>query len=448
MKRAALAPMTYQGALDYLNSFTDYEKLSSIRIEPFTLERIERLLLLLGQPHRRGKVFHVAGTKGKGSTAAMLASVLQAQGYRTGFFTSPHLHSFLERIRVDGRMITEDELVSQVERLVPLVEELDRDRTLGPFTTFELTTALAFLHFAGHEAEYQVIEVGLGGRLDATNVVSPLLVVVTSISVDHTAILGSTLTEVAREKAGIIKPGSVVVSAPQSPEAEDVIRTTCREQGARLIMVGHDLSYRRLDANLEGQRVEVNTRHGKHVLKIPLLGKFQCENAAIAVAAIEEARLLGVQVSPESLTAGVERVSWPGRMQIIKRDPLILVDGAHNVHSASVLRDTIREDMTFEKCILVLGTSVDKDISGIARELGPLADVLVATRSVHPRSTPPAVIAEAFDPLCKDRRLAGDVSSAIELALSLASPADLVLVTGSLFVVAEALEWAAGALYH
>lgn len=437
--------MNYQGALEYINSFTDYEKLTSMRLEPFDLGRIERLLARLGDPHLTGRVFHVAGTKGKGSTAAMIASVLGAQGYRTGLFSSPHLHSFRERIRVNGQPILESDLVALLQKVRPLVEEMHRDGALGCITTFELTTLLAFLYFSEKEVDFQVIEVGLGGRLDATNVVRPLVAVITSISLDHTSILGTTLWQIAMEKAGIIKPGTVVVTAPQEPEAEEVIRLACNERGARLVMLGKDVCWLRQSASLEGQTFLVRTPKADYRLRIPLLGQFQCENAALAVSAIEEARSLGIEISPRSTAQGLAKVSWPGRMHVLQHQPLLLADGAHNVHSAAVLRETIKQDLPYHRCILVLGVSIDKDTAGIVREFNPLADAVVATRSRHPRSAPPEVIAREFGFLEKESRIAGDVPGAIETALELASPDDLVLVTGSLFVVAEALEWAGAA---
>lgn len=437
--------MNYQGALEYINSFTDYEKLTSMRLEPFDLERIERLLVRLGNPHLVGRVFHVAGTKGKGSTAAMIASVLGAQGYRTGLFSSPHLHSFRERIRVNGQPIPQSDLVALLQKVRPLVEDMHRDGGLGRITTFELTTLLAFLYFSAKEVNFQVIEVGLGGRLDATNVVRPLVAVITSISLDHTSILGTTLRQVAMEKAGIIKPGTVVVAAPQEPEAEEVIRLACNERGARLVMLGKDVCWLRQSASLDGQTILVRTPKADYRLRIPLLGKFQCENAALAVSAVEEARALGIEISPRSTAQGLAKVSWPGRMHVLQHRPLLLADGAHNVHSAAVLRETIKEDLPYHRCILVLGVSIDKDTTGIVREFNPLADAVVATRSRHPRSAPPEMMAREFASLGKECRIAGEVPTAIETALELASPDDLVLVTGSLFVVAEALEWAGAA---
>lgn len=434
--------MDYQGALQYINSFADYEKLTPPRAEPFKLGRIQWLLAASGNPHLKTPTFHVAGTKGKGSTAAMVASILQAQGYRVGLFTSPHLHSFRERIRVDSQPISQEEMAALVERGRPQVEALQREGSLGRVTTFELLTLLAFLHFAASEVDFQVVEVGLGGRLDTTNVVKPLLAILTSISLDHTAVLGPTLRQVAAEKAGIIKPGSVVVSAPQASEVEEVVRRTCREQGARLVMLGEDVRYHRLAADLEGQSLCVETHRGESRLWIPLLGSFQCENAALAVAAAEEARSLGVQLTPEAIAQGLRQVSWPGRMQVLRRRSLLVVDGAHNVYSATVLRQTIQEDLTFRRCILVVGVSQDKDIPGIAQALGPLADAVVATQSHHPRASPSALVAREFAHLERETRLAPDVPSALAAALELASGDDLVLVTGSLFVVAEALEWA------
>ena len=434
--------MNYQWALEYINSFTDFEKIASLRIEPFDLTRIQQLLEAVGSPHLHDRVFHIAGTKGKGSTAAMLSSILQVEGYRTGLFTSPHLHSFRERIRLDGHPISQKDLTALVERAQPLVDKLHADGSLGQITTFELTTLLAFLYFDNARAEALVIEAGLGGRLDATNVVAPVLAMITSISLDHTSILGTSIRQVASEKAGIIKPGGTVVSGSQPPEAAEIIRQTCRERGAKLIVVGRDVGWRRISTSMDGQTVHVRTAAGDFHFQIPLLGKFQCENAALVMAAVQEARSLGVEISPRSVAQGFRQVSWPGRMQILQREPLVLVDGAHNVHSAAVLRDTIREDLPFRRCILVMGTSVDKDLPGMAGELAPLADTVIATRSQHPRSADPALVAGEFQALGKEVRTAPDTASAIGAALDMASSTDLILVTGSLFIVAEALEWA------
>ncbi len=434
--------LDYRGAIEYINSFTDFEKLASLQIEPFDLTRIERLLDAVGNPHLHGVTFHVAGTKGKGSTSAMLASVLHSEGYRTGLFTSPHLHSFRERIRIDGRPIPERDLCSLVDRARPLVEDMHREGSLGRITTFEITTLIAFIYFDEAGASYRVIETGLGGRLDSTNVVKPLLAILTSISLDHTSVLGSTLRQVAVEKAGIIKTGSTVISAPQPPEAAEVIRQTCHERGARLVQLGEDVNWRRMSASPAGQVIEVRTSRGDYRIEIPLLGRFQCENAVLVLASCQEARALGVGLSPRSVLQGLKQVTWPGRMQILQTDPLVVVDGAHNVNSAGVLRDTVKEDLPFRRCVLVIGTSVDKDIAGIARELVPLADNVIATRSHHPRSASPETVAEAFRVLGKEVRIAGDTPSAMEEALDLAAPDDLVLVTGSLFVVAETLAWA------
>jgi dihydrofolate synthase/folylpolyglutamate synthase len=434
--------MKYQEALDYLNSFTDYEKLASSRVGPFDLGRVQSLLARLGNPHLVPRTVHVAGTKGKGSTAAMIASILQAAGYVTGLFTSPHLHCFRERIQVDGEPISESELVAHLERVRPLVEEMHREDGLGRITTFELTALLAFSHFAAKGVEFQVVEVGLGGRLDATNVVVPLVAVITSISLDHTGILGDNLAQIAEEKAGIIKPGCVTVSSSQEPVVEEVLRRTSRQRGARLVMVGQDVPWTRLSADLEGQTLLVRAHSGDYRLGIPLLGEFQCENASLAVAAVEEARSLGVEVSPGSVAEGLRRVSWPGRMQVVGREPLVLLDGAHNVHSAACLREAVRQDFVFRRVILVVGTSLDKDLVGIARELAPLADQVIATRSRHPRAAAPQVLADVFSRSGRRARTTADVTTALSQACRLAGRQDLILVTGSLFVVAEALEWA------
>lgn len=365
--------MDLQQALDYIYSFIDYER------EPrphdavhYDLRRVDELLSRLGNPHRRARTVHVAGTKGKGSVAAMIASALTASGYTTGLFTSPHLHIFNERIRVDDKLISDQELVTLVERLKAEVEVVNQKATYGRLTTFELITALGFAYFQLKGADFQVIEVGLGGRLDATNVVQPDVCVITSISLDHTEVLGNTLTAIATEKAGIIKPGSVVVVSPQVDEAAKVIEETCRACGAALVRVGSDVTWQSLGFDASRQSLKVQGRLASYELSIPLLGQYQLENAATAVAALEVLADKGFHVSRDSITDGLAQVCWPGRLQILSRHPLVVVDGAHNPYSAGKLRQALEQYFDFERAILIFGASADKDVAGIIAELVPL----------------------------------------------------------------------------
>jgi dihydrofolate synthase/folylpolyglutamate synthase len=439
-----MAPMKYQAALSYILSFTDYEKLPAFLYTAanFDLRRMEELLDRLGNPHLTSPAIHVAGTKGKGSTAAMIASALSVAGYRTGLYTSPHLHTFRERISIDGEMIAEEEFSSLAERLQPEIDEVNRRRNYGEITTFEILTALAFAFFRERRVDFQVLEVGLGGRLDATNVVNPQLAVITSISMDHAEVLGDSLARIAMEKAGIIKHGALVVSAPQPVEADLVIDEVCRDNMASLIAVGRDITWEKLTSDLIGQSFQVTGKAGSYQLTIPLLGEHQLANATIAVAALE-----ALAIGADDIARGLARVQWPGRLEILGHEPLFLVDGAHNADSARRLRETIEEYFTFDRVILIVGASSDKDIAGIAGELAPISSLAIVARSRHPRALAPGSLLKEFERQGARGELAESVSSAVERALEIAIPGDLICATGSLFVAAEAREYIKGIPY-
>jgi dihydrofolate synthase/folylpolyglutamate synthase len=430
-----------QQALDYIYSFIDYEKEPRPR-DPvaYDLRRMYQLLARLGDPQRKARSVHIAGTKGKGSVAAMVASVLTSAGYATGLFTSPHLSDFNERIRIDDRLIADDEIVALVDRIRPEVEAVNQKATYGRLTTFELMTAMAFDYFGLKGADFQVIEVGLGGRLDATNVIKPEISIITSISYDHMEVLGDTLTEIATEKAGIIKPRGIVVSAPQVEEAERVIDRACLDAGARLIKVGRDVAWQALGFDLSRQLFRVAGRLGSYDLCIPLLGQHQLQNAATAVAALEVLAEKGFNISGDSITAGLARVRWPGRLQVLSRHPLLVVDGAHNTDSARKLRQALKQYFDYERAILIIGLSSDKDVDGIVLELAPAFDKVIVTHSTHPRAMAAAAVADGFRRHGVETLTADDIAAALPLALSLAGEKGLVCVTGSLFVAAGAIE--------
>jgi dihydrofolate synthase/folylpolyglutamate synthase len=435
---------SYQEALDYIYSFVDQEKLQPDKYEPrrFDLTNMRTLLAKLGDPHRRLRAIHVAGTKGKGSTCAMTASVLQAAGYRVGLFTQPHLHTFRERIQINGQLITEQEMVALLEKLRPLIERLPDP------STFEIMTAMAFEYFAEQEVDFAVIETGLGGRLDTTNVIEPLVSVITSISYDHTYILGDTLEEIAGEKAGIIKEGTPVVCAPQQPEAERVILATCEERHAPLTLVGRDWEWTRDEVDTEGQSLLVKCnvldepglvpRGSTQEFRIPLLGRYQLINATTSIATLDQLFRQGLDLSLEDVRLGLSSTRWPGRLEILSREPLLVVDGAHNVDSMQRSMTALEENLAFDRLIVVAGFSADKDIPGMMRELVARADEVILTRSAHPRAADPERIAAQVGETRAAVNVANDVAPALWEALEHSTPRDLVCVTGSLFVVAEA----------
>lgn len=438
--------MDYLDALQYLYQLTDYEQLpgQAYRAANFDLRRVEQLLEGLGNPHRGPKTVHIAGTKGKGSTAAMIASVLSEAGYRTGLFTSPHLHTFRERIRVGDALISEEAVARGVSHMAPIVEEVNHTGQFGRLTTFELIVALAFSYFQQQEVQVQVMEVGLGGRLDATNVVTPDLCLVTSLSLDHTEVLGETLEQIAREKAGIIKPFAPVVTAPQAPEALAVLREVCQREGTELTEVERELTWRERVVSPKGQSFTLQTPRSSYELRLPLLGAFQMENAALAVAGLELLASRGLAIPPEAVARGLCRVRWPGRLQVLSRQPLLMVDGAHNPYSAQKLLEAVEHTFSFDRLILIVGTSQDKDMPGIAAALAPRAWRVIAARSRHPRAASASGVAEAFAGLGVETQIVDDPGQAVERAKELAGPGDLICATGSLFLVAEVIQHVEG----
>jgi len=432
--------MSYEAALDYVLSFADYERESRSAVI-FDLRRMGMLLERLGSPEAEAMPIQVAGTKGKGSTAAMIASVLTRAGYKTGLYTSPHLLSFTERIQVDGVPIAEGEFARLVELMKPEVEAVNKFGAFGELTTFELLTTLAFLYFREKGVDFQVLETGLGGRLDATNVVKPGVSVITSISYDHMEVLGNTLTQIATEKAGIIKPGSIVVTSPQFPEAMAVMEGVCRERGVRLVKVGSDVTWGRGAFSSEGQSFQVKGLRNRYNLSLSLLGEHQLENAATALAAVELLGDLGMTVSAKSIAAGLAQVHWPGRLQVLRRKPWFIVDCAHNAYSAKRLAEALREYFDFDRAVLILGVSSDKDLSGIVAELTPLSNIAIVTHTHHPRALEPAMLAAQFSKRGITPEVVENVTSAVDLALERAKPEDLICATGSIFVVAEVIEY-------
>jgi len=439
-----LPVLTYEQALRTIFERTNYERKTDIPYPErvWRLERVEELLEALGNPHRAFRSVHVAGTKGKGSTTAMIEAVLRQAGHRTGMFTSPHLHTFRERIRIGGELIPEGDLASLVERMAPIL------RARPELTVFEIITALAMGYFAEQKVDFGVFEVGMGGRLDATNVLQPVVAVITSISLDHTRVLGETLEAVAREKAGIIKPGIPTVTAPQRPEAMRVILDTCQERDAPAQVVGVDWHWRIVAADHSGQTLTVY--HSGHEnapeypdLRIPLLGAHQLENACTAVAAIHVLRQQGVSIGEEALRRGLRNVHWPGRMEILGTRPLVVVDGAHNPYSAGRLLEALAEYLTYRRVILVYGAGITHNPQGQLAVLLPAVHAAYFTQAHHAKATPPEKLQAMASALGQEALTTGSVREALKLALDAAEEDDLVLVTGSLFVVAEAREaWA------
>jgi dihydrofolate synthase/folylpolyglutamate synthase len=443
----------YNAALDYIYSFVDYSLSRNFRYAPekFDLGRMRQFMEALGNPQQAYPSIHIAGTKGKGSVAAMCASVLQAQGYRVGMYTSPHLHDFAERILLGGQPIPHADLAALVEEIKPVVASIPN------LTTFEITTALAFLYYARQKVEAAVIEVGLGGRLDATNVIVPVVSVITSLSFDHMNVLGNTLAAIAGEKAGIIKEGIPVVLAPQREEARLVVARVAAEKHAPLIELGKDYFYADVSHSLEGQTIQVWPAADQPLvdayidsgglqdweplrLNIPLLGYHQVQNAATAYVALQRFRENALPIGDAAIREGFARVFWPGRFEILQRYPPVVIDSAHNRDSALRLRLALDDYFPECKAVMVFGASEDKDVKGMFDELLPRIQQVVATRSIHPRAMDPELIVELAHQHGRPAKIIDEISAALEEAIRLAGGEELVLITGSLFVAAGARE--------
>lgn len=431
-------PQEYQRTLDFLYSFVDYSLTRNLRFsaEKFDLSRMAELLAWLGNPHQQYSVIHVAGTKGKGSTAAMIAAVLQAAGYKTGFYISPHLEDFCERIQINRQNIPAPRLVEVVEKLKPAVQQIER------LTTFELTTAAGFLYFAEEKVDIAVVEVGLGGRLDATNLVTPLVSVITSISLDHTKVLGDTLEKIAAEKAGIIKPGRPVVSSPQKPEAMRVIERIAAERNAPLIISDQAYSAEVIERTLANQKLRVIPQqaqdHTDFEISLPLLGDHQIENTLTALCALDVIKNNGWQLERTAIQRGFSQVKWEGRFEILNLQPPIVVDAAHNRYSALKLIETVNQYFPKHRLILVFGASDDKDIPGMFSELLPRADEVIFTQSIHPRSYHAERLVELASGYSLPKMVYLPLEEALEQAINRLTSDSILLVTGSIFVAAGA----------
>ena len=437
-------PLDYESALERVMSLADFERSThSPGHSSFHLERMGLLLEYLGDPHLAAPAAHIAGTDGKGSTAAMVTSILTAAGYRAGLYTSPHLHSLVERIRVGGEPISRTGLAALVDRAWPAVEWVAGNGPYGEPSTFDFLTALAFVHFRDVGVDFQVIEVGLGGRLDATNVVRPSVCAITRINVDHAATLGGTLEKIAAEKAGIIKPGAPVVMASQGPEAAGVIRRAAQERGAPLIDVRREMRWRPGAAGAWGQTLRVDGLSRSYDLKLPLAGGHQQDNAATAVAVAETMAERGARIGAADIVAGLRDVRWPGRLQLLSyRGRTVLADGAHNPSAAKCLAESVRAHYEYNRVILVVGGLSGHSMGGMLDQLAALdPSAAVAVRSRHPRSVPSADVAQAMRGRgIRAAEHSESVSAGLARAAAAAAKDDLVLAAGSLSVVAEVIE--------
>lgn len=435
----------YQETLDWIYSWVDFSMKRHVddKHRFFKLDRMNQLMELLGTPHQYYPCVHVAGTKGKGSTASLIASVLQASGYKVGLYTSPHLEDFRERIAINGEMISEQNVIDLADQMRPLTEKVPET------TTFELTTAMAFLYFAQQEIDVAVLEVGLGGRLDATNVITPVVSVITSISYDHTSVLGNTLTEIAAEKGGIIKPGRPVVISPQQSQARETLVKIASERGSLLVEAQQEYAVDPIGHTLKRQTFQIASRHqvikSKNIstntklrLSIPLLGAHQIENAVTAVAALDLLRLNGFHITRRSIQAGFEKVHWPARFEILREIPPIVIDSAHNGDSIRRLVSAIDEYFPDWPFVLVFGASIDKSMADMLTAILPRVEQIITTQSIHPRAADPEQLKAIVENYNVPATAISPAEEALSQALYLAGESKGILVTGSIFIAAAA----------
>lgn len=430
-------------ALRYLGARPDFEhRALQYGEHTFKLDRMRKLLGHLGNPHEKIKTVHVAGTNGKGSTVAMISSMLRSAGYAVGVYTSPHLIDIRERIQIDGHPIGKTDFVETVREVATAAEKLGEQPTF-----FELVTAVGFLHFAEQAVDIAVVEVGLGGRLDSTNVITPLVSIVTTIDLDHTKLLGSTKAQIAREKAGIFKKGVPALFFEQEPEVDAVMRETAQQVGADLRIVNKDIEFSSrfcVTPDLGPHtRVCMYTKSSRleHV-PVPLPGEHQAVNCGLALAAVDILKGFGFELTEDKLTAGLAATKVPGRMDVVTERPRILCDGAHNPAAMNALMRCVGAHVPYDSMVCVFGCCADKDIGEMLDKLNLGADKVIFTRAA---STPRAASPDELQKLFQERsgkmsQVARSVPDAIEMAIRAVSREDLICVTGSFYVVGEALK--------
>ena len=438
---------TYDKALDFIYSQIDFSLTKQQRYseEVFNLDRMRQFMHRLGNPQNTYKTIHVAGTKGKGSISAMIASVLVSAGYQTGFYSSPHMLDYTERIQVNGASIKSDDFLDIVNEIYPIIQ------VVHGLTTFEITTAIAFQHFMKKEIDFGVIEVGLGGRLDATNIITPEVSVIASISLDHMAILGDTIEAIASEKAGIIKKGVPVVVSPQKKSVMRVFEEKSKQEGAQIFKNTELVKYHSRSSTLEAQDFTISfptsIMHNDGIgdvdhmqIQIPLLGKHQMENAGTAFCVLKILQGNGFTITEKNIQDGLRNVKWPGRFEVLQQQPFVIVDAAHNNESSLRLIETIQELFPLEKITLIFGASEDKDIEGMLRNFAQISKRIIFTKSTHPRAADPEVMQKHITSLLCDTIIIEDVQEALKFALKEAQEEEIIVASGSIFIAAAVRE--------
>jgi dihydrofolate synthase/folylpolyglutamate synthase len=394
----------------------------------------------MGRPEKKYKIIHIGGTNGKGSTSAYTSSILKEAGYRVGLFTSPHLEEFTERIKINGKDIPQEEVARILTNVRPFFEKMLTYEEPMPLRFFDIVTALAFQNFADKKVDFAVVEVGLGGRLDATNVVDPLASIITNIGYEHTNILGETLEEIAREKAGIIKPGRPIITATQNPSVLKVFKDKSKYAGATLFHVGEDTNFKKIKGNMKGQRFNYKGLFTAiDNLFTPLLGAHQIINASTAITAIEALKTYNINVPESAMRKGVKNVRWPARLELILNEPMVVLDCAKDAEATEAVRKTIQSDFETDKIIVVVSVSSDKKFPGMIYQISQIADhFILTTHSVMGRAADPERLAEEVIKNDKTFEIIEEEDRAFERALKLANHNGMILVIGSVYLAGTA----------
>ncbi len=433
---------TYDAALKYVFAQTDYEQMLRVRYnrDTFSLDRMRLLMKKLGDPQKKLRTAHVAGTKGKGSTCTMLATMLEACGFRVGLYTSPHICDVRERIMINGEMISQAALTRLICQAEPIIEKMDKDKP----TFFEIFTALAFMHFAEQKVDIAVIEAGLGGRLDSTNIIDPAVCGLTSISLDHMHQLGNTVALIAAEKAGIFKASTPAISVPQAPEAKRVLKKAAKELNTSLMFTGEDIEF--------SYRVESSRQQGCHAriclttpisrfehLPVPLLGEHQAMNCGLALAMLDQLKAQGMKIDDRAAAKGLADLKIPGRMEMVSTDPRIMLDGAHNGASIQALMRAIGQHIPYDSMVMIFGCAADKDINGMMEQIASGADKVIFTKSNNPRAALPHDLAAIYEERSgRVAQVCENLRDALRVARNAVSREDLICVCGSFYLVGEA----------
>ena len=437
--------MDYIESLRWLLTLPDFERTGDFAERP-DVAPVRALLAHLGDPHRGRPTVHIAGSKGKGSTGAMIEAVLHAAGKRTSYYISPHLHRYTERIRIDGEASSREQFAAAMTRVCEAMDAVAPAVPGRRFLAFDALTAAAFVAFAEENVDVQIVEVGLGGTLDSTNVFDATdVVVLTPISLEHMAILGDTIGEIAAQKAGIITPGSAAVVAPQRESALDVFRAVAAERGAAIVEVAAVCQMARTSASSEGQEFRLKTARAAYSARLPLIGRHQLDNAATAIVACEElAARCGMEITAAHVREGLAAVVWPGRIEVIKRKPLMIIDGAHNGDSARRLADALKEHFALSRATFVVGTLADKDIEAMAAAVAPMTDAVFVTAWPSARAPDPRAVAAAFRVHDAPVTIFGDLAQAYEAAVAHAGERGAVVAFGAIAFVAQLREYLLG----